>query len=207
MEKRDDLLNASGVEVGQRFVQEQKLRTADQRMGNENPLLFSTRKRSDPSIGETIRIDIVKYLLDGPALLLGPAANAELLCVEPQGNKVTCSHGQVGVEHDLLRNVPEGSATLVVSRAGDLNGSGLGALRAENDPEQRRFAHAVGPDEAGELSFTDFERHVVQDPPAGQGDADPVDLEYGQWAHRCSVDVPCSTAALMAATSAIIHDW
>ena len=26
-------------------------------------------------------------------------------------------------------------------------------------------------------------------------------------AHRCSVDVSCSTAAWMAATSASIHDW
>ena len=36
----------------------------------------------------------------------------------------------------------------------------------------------------------------------------PLDLEHRAGvAHRCSVEVPCSTAAWMAATSAIIQDW
>ena len=41
-----------------------------------------------------------------------------------------------------------------------------------------------------------------------EGDAHPVDLGGpGRIAHRCSVEVPCSTAAWIAATSASIQDW
>ncbi len=43
--------------------------------------------------------------------------------------------------------------------------------------------------------------------PAGKGDADVLDLEDGGVDHRCSVDVPCTTALLIAATSATIQDW
>ena len=36
---------------------------------------------------------------------------------------------------------------------------------------------------------------------------DAVDLEDGGVRHRCSVEVLCTTAASMAATSASIQDW
>ncbi len=207
MEECDDLLDALRIEIGEGLIQQQEFRAADQRMSDEDSLLLPTREGSDPPVSEVVCIDIVKHLFDGPALFLGPASEAEPLRVESKGDKVSCSHGYVGVEYDLLRDVPEGSTTLAVRGATESDSSGVGPLGAEDDPEQRRLADTVGADEAGELPFTDLERDVVEDPPTGEGDADPVDLEYGHHAHRCSVDVPCSTAAWIAATSAIIHDW
>ena len=135
MEEPDDLLGALRIEVGERFVQQQELRTADQRMCDEDSLLLAAREPADPAIGEIVCIDIVKYLFDRPALFLGPASDAELLRVESEGDEVTCSHGHVGVEHYLLGDVPEGSATLAVGRLTEPDGSGFGPLGSEDDPE------------------------------------------------------------------------
>ena len=40
-QQRDDLLRAAQVEVGERLVEQQQRRTADQRMRDQDPLLFA----------------------------------------------------------------------------------------------------------------------------------------------------------------------
>jgi hypothetical protein len=53
----------------------------------------------------------------------------------------------------------------------------------------------------------DLERDAIEDPSAGEGNADVADLEHGGVDHRCSVEVPWATAASIAVSSAIIQDW
>ena len=56
--------------------------------------------------------------------------------------------------------------------------------------------------------LSDLERDAVEDRSARRRRyADVVDLENRGVGHRCSVEVPWTTAALMAVTSASIQDW
>ena len=52
----------SWVEVRQGFVEEEQLRSTDQRVGYQYPLLFSSRECPDPGVSEAICIDVVDHL-------------------------------------------------------------------------------------------------------------------------------------------------
>ena len=132
---------------------------------------------------------------------------SEAVAVETECDQVPCSHRHVGVEDDLLRYIAQRSAALTRIRPPDLDCALVSSLGAQDDPEQRGLAYPVGPDQPGELAGPDLEGDVVQHSLTAEGDRYPVDLEDRRDAHRCSVDVPWSTAAWIAATSASIQDW
>ena len=52
VEQLDDLVAAAQVEVGQRLVQQQQLGSADQGVGDQDPLLLATGQPPDPGVGE-----------------------------------------------------------------------------------------------------------------------------------------------------------
>ena len=84
-QQRDDLLLASDVEVGERLVEEQQLRSADEGVGDEHPLLLAAGEVADALVGEARRVDRVKHLLDEhrPATA-GEQRDAEPMSVEAE---------------------------------------------------------------------------------------------------------------------------
>jgi hypothetical protein len=64
IEKRDDLLATSDIEVGEWLVEKEQLGPADQRMGDEDPLLLASRQLADPSIREPLGVYGVEHLID-----------------------------------------------------------------------------------------------------------------------------------------------
>ena len=105
-----DLLCAAWIEVGERFVEQEQLRPADERVGDEDPLLFATRERPDPAVGELLGTDVGEGPVDGPAVLLRPPAEPEAVAVETECDEVPRPHRYVGVEDDLLGHVAQRSA-------------------------------------------------------------------------------------------------
>ncbi len=107
MQQPDNFLRAPGIEVGERLVEQEQLRTTDEGVGNQDPLLFTTRERADPVVGEPLGTDIDECPLDCLALFLRPPAESEAVAVETECDEVPCPHRHVGVEQDLLRHIAE----------------------------------------------------------------------------------------------------
>ena len=178
-------------------------------MGDQDPLLLTSGERPDPGVGEALGVDVVEHLLDQLALGLGAPAEAVALGVQAEGHQVAGPDGDVGIEEHLLGDIAQRPSAPPGGPPRTRTWPGVRSLETEDDPQERRLADPVGADEPGELPLADLERDVVEDLATREGDADALDLE-DRWrgaVHRCSVEIPCTTAALIAATSASIQDW
>ena len=208
----DHLLLTADVEVGERFVEEEQAWMADQRMGDEDPLLLTTRQVADTQLGKTHGVDGLEHVVDLPATRRRRERQTKSLPVDTETDKVACSQRHVRVERDPLRYVAD-RAVDVRSRL-HAHRAGARGDEPEDDPQQRCLAGAVGADQAGELTGIDMEGDVAKDLATGQRHADAVDRENfvrtagGMSLHgyRLCVETPCTTAFCNAVTSASIHD-
>src|SRR2546426_9157372 len=99
------------------------------------------------------------------------------------GERYILQHGH-GTEraHDLMGD-RETLADAQLGRepsdiyAGDHHPPGVRTKHAGNDPQQRRLARAVRPDQADELAACDREAHSCNGLDAAEADGDRVDLE------------------------------
>ena len=107
---------------------------------------------------------------------------------------------------------------------GQVHPAGRNGLKAEDRPQQGGLAGAVHPDQPVDLSGSDREGDLAQDLAARQRDRQSVYHQrraVGQTAlfragvvpgpfhgpHSRTVEVPLTSAACKASTSASIHDW
>ena len=63
-EQRDDLLLASDVEVREWLVEQQQLAAADERVGDQHPLLLAAGEVADARVREARRVDRLEHLVD-----------------------------------------------------------------------------------------------------------------------------------------------
>ena len=86
--------------------------------------------------------------------------------------------------------------------------AGAHALQAEDHPQQRRLAGAVGADQARELAWADGEADLLQHLTTGQPYADALDRQdLAAVGHQSFCVETFSASALCSArTSASIHD-
>ena len=80
-------------------------------MRDEDSLLFSSGKASDPVVGKSLGIDFAQDLLDQFVLASRPSGKTVAMSVETKCYKVPCPHWYVGVDDHLLGNVPQESAS------------------------------------------------------------------------------------------------
>ena len=107
-EQRDDLLRAAQVEVRERLVEQQQLRRADQRVGDQDPLLLAAREPADARVGEAARADRVEHLVDARARARATAAAIPRRWPSsPRRDEVAGAQRHVGVEQELLRDVAD----------------------------------------------------------------------------------------------------
>ena len=157
-EQRDDLVGAAQVEVGQRLVEQQQPRAADQRVGDQDALLLAAGEPPDAGVGEAARVDRPEHLLDQRAARARGSRHPEPVRVQAEPDEIARPQRQVGVEQELLRDVADQRRCCRERGAPrDENLPALGGLQAEDHPEQRRLARAVGPDQPGELAGGDPE--------------------------------------------------
>ena len=143
MQQCDDLLHALGIEVRQRLVEQQQLRLADQGVGDQHALLFATGEAADPAVREPLGVDGMEHLVDPLALVLRASPDPESVPVDAEGDEVARAHRHVGVQQDLLRDIPERSAAATPRRAEDADLAGARALEPEDHAQEGRLPDAV----------------------------------------------------------------
>jgi hypothetical protein len=161
-QQRDDVVTAGDVKVGERLVEQQQLRLADQRMRDHDALLLAAGQLTDPRAGVSVGPDGLEHVLYPLAPLPGRKRQAELVAVDTQRDDIRHPQRHVRVDQQLLRDIADGG--VLCDRAF------CDVLEAEDDAEQGGLAGAVRTDQAGELALSDVERDVLQDRPAAEAD-------------------------------------
>jgi hypothetical protein len=191
----DDALRAGDVQVGERLVEQQQFRVADQRVRDHHALLLAAGQLADPRVRVGAGADGVEHGVDPVPAVPGREAEAELVAVDAERHHVPDPQWHVRLDQQLLRDVSDVRV--------QCPGPGRHRLEAEDEAQQGGLARAVRPDQPGELARADGERDIVEDRAAAEADADVGEVEQG---HRCSVDVLLVTALVSAWTSASIQD-
>ena len=149
------LAASGGVEAGGRFVEKQKLRSADESDGEIEPSTLAARQRPDTAFGE-----------------LGDAAPLEQLLGIGRIGVVATEHRhglerrQERVERRLLRDDPDprppGATGVlrVLAEHGDF--AAVASTVALEDLDSRRLARAVGAEEGEHLAAPDLEIDAAQ---------------------------------------------
>ena len=209
----DDFVLAGDVEVRQRLVEEEKLRLADQGLGDQYPLLLSAREAAHPGVSEAHGADRLEHLVDPLAAACRRCGQTEAVPVQPEPHDVAGPQGKVGVDKDLLGHVADRPVAAGPRCAIDED-LAVGRLQQPQDhPQNGGLTGAVGPDQSGELARPDGEVDVMEDLPTRKPYADPIEGHHvGKCrfrAHRdsASVEVPWARALYRALTSACIQDW
>ncbi len=73
VQQRHDLLDTTGVKIGEGLVEQQQRRLTDECVRDEDSLLFSSRETADASVRESIGVDVVQHLIDEVALFFRAA--------------------------------------------------------------------------------------------------------------------------------------
>ena len=208
VEQRHDLLDALGVEIGQGLVEQEELRAADQGMGDQDPLLLPPREGPDAGVGKALGVDVTEHLVDQLTLGLGAPPEAVALRVETERDQVARPDRDVGVEQHLLGHIPERAVrrpttTRPRTRTWPLSG--------RCSPRMTRRS-VVLPTPLEPMSPVNSPLRISKETPSSTVRPEketPMSStsRTGAIHHRCSVEVLCTTAALIAATSANIQDW
>jgi len=158
-EELPELEPGHGIDAGRRFVEQKDLGSVEEIAGQSELFLHPARK------------------VPGEPVFEGPqGAETEQLLFplrEPPGRHAVkigeelhvFGDGQVAVKAEVLGHVAdpvlhlEGPASHI--EAGDRNGSAVGAKKADEEAEERRFSRAVGSDEAGDRPLLDREVEVM----------------------------------------------
>ena len=103
----DHLGGGADVQVRQRLVEQQQLRAGDERLGDHDPLLLSTRQVPDPGVREPGRSDRVEHLVHGETTLRRRPGDPEAVAVETEPDQVPGPQRHVRLEDDLLGDVTD----------------------------------------------------------------------------------------------------
>ena len=172
-EARDPLLEGTeriDVEVVGRFVEEEEVGATPEKLREMDAIAFAAGERPD-------------------LLLLVRPLEVELGDVAPRIDRPLAELNRVMPAGDLLEHRLggiEGIAALVdvadVDGGPDAEDAGIGLLLADEHPEERRLAGAVGPDDAddppgGEAEGEVFKQHLVAE---GLGEPLPLDDQIAE---------------------------
>ena len=177
------------VEAVERLVQQQQLRPAHERLGDQQPLLLAAGELPDRAVRVLARADELDHLLDPlprpPACASsGPAGRERqrqppAVAVEPQAHHVAPAQPRAGVERAPLRQVPD---PRVLPPRGPPQHAHLARRkrqRAEHRLQQRRLARAVRAEHRHELAVAHGDVHPAPDRPPPSRTAAPLSSTAG----------------------------
>ena len=155
------------VEIRQGLVHQQKTRTADERLGEEQPLLLASRDTAQ----RVIRVSGGADGLDrcrgrGRGLRPASKADAPAPSVHAQLDKVAASDRQLGVKARSLRDVADGRIAAAWRPAEDLDAAAGRREKAQDHANQRGLARAVRTKDGRERPRLDVKRGIGPDPPS-----------------------------------------
>ena len=179
LEQLADGAAADGIERARRLVEQQDLRTADERLRDSEPLLHALRHLLDTAVARLGEGDE----LEQPRTLVAPARGAGKPLVEAE----QLLRGHPARKTEELGQVPEARSRL--PGAGARPADERRAARRPDEPardlHQRRLAGAVRPEQSHQLAFGHLEIDTVErlHPPVALGQG--LDSERG--GHTASV--------------------
>ena len=175
LDQRPHVADAGGVEAVGGLVEHQQPGLAQQAGRDAEALAHAVGVAADLAVGPVGQVDDLQDLLEQP----GPDA-----AVEEREALEVLPAGQVGVEAGALDEagdaVQHADAGVGPGLVEDPDRAGVGPDQAEEHPQERRLAGAVGPEDPVDLARGHADGDVVDgaDRPEGLGHAHGVD---GQW--------------------------
>jgi hypothetical protein len=148
-----------GVEVGERFVEEEHLRAAHDRAPHGHALPLSAGELLGAALEQVLDAEH-RHRLGDQALALGLGGAAHL-----QAELQVLAHGEVRVERVALKD--HGDVTVLRRELGDVSVADhqlavARGLEPGDDPQRRRFAAAGGPEQHEKLAVVDLEIERLQ---------------------------------------------
>ncbi len=188
-----ELCLCRGIHVDRRFVEEEHLRVADERPGDDRPLLLPAREVLDLPVGEIGDLHRLERLLC-PGMVFFVVAPWAAGDVAETAGEDHLPHGDriLEIERPELRDVAEILSHRRIPAAEDPDLAAAGGEEPEDHPEERRLPAAVRPDDGVEIVRVDGEVHALKHGLAAQPDPDVVDLDHGG-AH--GLPLPANAAA------------
>ena len=143
------------VKIGQRLIEKENLRLADQRPPQRDPLPLSARQGAGASVEQFPQLQRLRRLAH-PRVDLRPANP-----LHAQREAEVLSHRHVRVERVILEH--HRHAAVTGRQAGDVpvlkqDPTAADGLEPRDHPQERALAAARGPDQNQEFSVLDFQR-------------------------------------------------
>jgi hypothetical protein len=147
------------VEAGGRFVDDDQFRVAQQRLGDAEALAHAARETAQALVAHFEQIGLLQQAIDHFAAAAVAQAFEHGKVVEQFVS------GHFRVDAEILRQVAQQAADLVFFiehvKVAEEDRAGIAFLQGGNGAHQRRFAGAVGAEQA-EHPGRDGERNIVQ---------------------------------------------
>ena len=165
------------VEAVERLVQQQQLRPAHERLGDQQPLLLAAGELADRTVGVRPRADQLDHLLDPlprrPSPRAGrapaePQRQPPAVAVEPEPHHIAPAQPRAGVERAPLRQIADSRVLLPRGAPQHAHLARGQRQRAEHRLQQRRLARAVRAEHRDELAVSHGDVHPAPDRPASQ---------------------------------------
>src|SRR5205823_4957313 len=177
--ERGDRGLAGEVETVERLVEQKQLRPADERLGDQEPLLLAAGELADRLRRVAARPDELEHLGDAARLLprtreprqRDPPARA----VEAEAHEVDPPDPGAGVEVAPLRQVADLRVPVARRPAEHRGLPGRKRQQAEDGLDERRLAGAVRAEHRHELAVADLQRDSLEDRPPTQADRRPLE--------------------------------
>ena len=109
-EQADDLLLVAHVEVRERLVEQQEVRTVDQRLRDGDPLLLSARELGQPSVRVLASAHTLECVVDPAALIRTCAPQPPSATGDAERHEVAAPDRVADVRRVVLRHVPDARA-------------------------------------------------------------------------------------------------
>ena len=160
------------VEPGERFVEDEHVRSEDEGRGQLDPLLVAQAERLELGVAPVGEAEAVQPAERG---LPGFRARHAVQLAEV-GELLR--HVHLGIQAAFLGHVADAASGLErQGRPAEAHHAGIGREHAQHDPHRRRLAGAVAPHEAEHLAGRDLEGQSVERDDVPVPLRDPVDLE------------------------------
>ena len=182
LDERGDGALVRQVEAVERLVQEEELRSPNERLRDEESLLLAAGERAERTFRVALGSDERDRLAYACRLGIGAESrqrHAPAVAVEPESHEVDAADPRGRVERPALREVADRRIRRAGRAAEHADVAARERQQPERDLEQRRLPGAVGPEHGDERTGLHRQRDLCPDDAAAEPDLGARDLEGG----------------------------
>src|SRR5439155_18646206 len=155
----------SEVEAGKRLIQQEHLRLPGQRLGQQEPLLLTTRETADRAVGIGSGLHLGNGTVDPLAGIdkTPTDRHAPPAAINAEVHEVTTANGQVGIDIAALGDVADRRIPATWMAPQDEKAARGRRQQAEEQAKQCRLATSIRPQYRDEFAAIDREAGVLPD--------------------------------------------